>query len=380
MGNIPSDYLTFLKYCLDIENRQIPKCVSTIDWHALLEFARKQAIIGIYWRGIERLGNLPCNKPTPYQILPWISDVRDIRKQNDLLNEKTVYVNLGFHEEGFNCSILKGQGNALFYPDPTLRTPGDIDIWVWPKKKLKDYNERKNYIIKYAQRFFPDAEIMEHHVDFPMLKDVNVEIHFTPLILRNPWKNKRLQNYWETTASKQFSNVCTLAKGETFNVPSYEFNIIFQLLHMYKHLLSEGLGLRQVIDYYYLLKKSEDCLYNKEIIKKEELINSLKLLGVEKFCKAIMWILHEVLGLDQKYLLMKTDEREGKYLLEQILVSGNFGNMDVKIQELHQSEGHINRFIKRERFRWRLFTHYPSESFWGSWFSFKEFFIHKIKR
>ena len=36
-------------------------------------------------------------------------------------------------------------------------------------------------------------------------------------------------------------------------IPTVEFNIIFQLTHIYSHLMNEGIGLRQLVDYYYVL-------------------------------------------------------------------------------------------------------------------------------
>ena len=36
-------------------------------------------------------------------------------------------------------------------------------------------------------------------------------------------------------------------------IPTVEFNLIFQLTHIYAHLMNEGIGLRQLLDYYYVL-------------------------------------------------------------------------------------------------------------------------------
>ena len=48
-----------------------------------------------------------------------------------------------FEQEGFRCCILKGQGNALLYPDPYMRTPGDIDIYLeGGRKRIMEYVNR----------------------------------------------------------------------------------------------------------------------------------------------------------------------------------------------------------------------------------------------
>lgn len=51
-----------------------------------------------------------------------------LEKANIRLNDAAIQVSEWFRKKGFRTCILKGQGNALMYPNPYSRTPDDIDI------------------------------------------------------------------------------------------------------------------------------------------------------------------------------------------------------------------------------------------------------------
>ncbi|MBV3427933.1 hypothetical protein KSW92_00015 [Prevotella copri] len=51
----------------------------------------------------------------------------------------------------------------------------------------------------------------------------------------------------------------------------------------------------------------------------------LKYLGLWKFAGAVMYVLHEVLGLPEEKMIAPMDEKRGKLLLVEILNGGNFG-------------------------------------------------------
>ena len=74
-----------------------------------------------------------------------------------------------------------------------------------------------------------------------------------------------------------------------YAVPTWEFNVVFQLSHIFKHLLQEGIGLRQLIDYYYLLCNRPDDS-SVENIKK-----TIQHLGLSPIAGAVMWIMKNVL-------------------------------------------------------------------------------------
>ena len=246
-----------------------------LDWEVLYEFAKKQTIVGVMYAGIEKLSKE--QRPPKSILMNWYMLAERIRKRNDRLNEAVIEVTSQFERDGFPNCVLKGQGNALMYPDPSLRQPGDIDLW--PLAERKD-------IFKYVRRSFPDTEMLYHHLEYPIIKDVMTEVHFFPMFLNNPLYNRRFQKWMKSVAKQQCENRVELPQG-SFCRPTDDFNVVYQLAHVRHHFFDEGIGMRQLLDYYYLLK-SETV-----VAKHEELRHRLKDMGLLGFAGAGCDVCHE---------------------------------------------------------------------------------------
>ena len=86
--------------------------------------------------------------------------------------------------------------------------------------------------------------------------DTEVEFHYRPMVLRDPIKNKRLQRFFDENAPIQFENTVLLdkEKGLQITATTNAFNLVHQLVHIYLHFITGGVGLRQWMDYYFVLK------------------------------------------------------------------------------------------------------------------------------
>ena len=177
-------------------------------------------------------------------LLQWMAESQMLEKANVRLNDAAIHVSEWFRKKGFRTCILKGQGNALMYPNPYSRTPGDIDIWVEGEDKR---------VISFVRSISPHEKACYHHIEFPSYKGVEVEVHYRPSFLLCFWNNRKLQKYYERVKEEQFSHRVMLGEQGEIAIPTMEFNLIFQLTHIYAHLMNEGIGLRQLVDYYYVL-------------------------------------------------------------------------------------------------------------------------------
>ena len=177
-------------------------------------------------------------------LLQWMAESQMLEKANVRLNDAAIQVSEWFQKKGFRTCILKGQGNALMYPNPYSRTPGDIDIWVEGGDKR---------VISFVRSISPHEKACYHHIEFPSYKGVEVEVHYRPSFLLCFWHNRKLQKYYERVKEEQFSHRVMLGEQGEIAIPTVEFNLIFQLTHIYAHLMNEGIGLRQLLDYYYVL-------------------------------------------------------------------------------------------------------------------------------
>ena len=321
----------FLNYCLG-KKVDMSMVVAKIDWRQLYNFASRQALLGFCFDGIERLTKefseeLKRNPIGRELLMTWMGAAQQIRRQNMKVNAVAGKLYSKFREDGLRCCILKGQGNALMYPNSYSRTPGDIDVWV---------NASREDITEYAKRYFNLADdIRFHHLETTM-DGVPVELHFFPCSMNNPLYHARLQKWFKRNADLQCSNVVSLPDGiGEIAIPTTAFNVVYQLTHLYHHFFDEGIGMRQIIDYYFVAS-----MLNVNCEMLTWLQKDLKHLGLWKFAGAVMYVLHEALGLSGEKMIAPMDEKRGKLLLAEILNGGNFGRHFTKYAGFtHQSMG-----------------------------------------
>ena len=340
-----------LQYCLEYKGN-ISNVVASIDWQQLYTFASKQAILGFCFDGIERLEKeyseeLRLNPIGMDLLMTWMGKAQQIRRQNMKVNVVAGKLYSMLRKDGLRCCILKGQGNALMYPNVYSRNPGDIDVWV---------NTRREQITEYAKKHFKLGDDIRYHHLETSLDGVPVELHFSPSIMNNPVYNARLQKWFKRNADLQCSNVVSLPDGIVeIAIPTTAFNVIYQLTHLYHHFFDEGIGMRQIIDYYYVVNNDE-LLVISDALQKE-----LKHLGLWKFARAVMYVLHEALGLSEEKLIAPIDEKRGKLLLAEILNGGNFGKYFTKYGHFTQQGMAKKYFLKIWR-NMHFVRYYPAEA------------------
>ena len=363
-------YFEFFQFCLN-DKLPLPESSQKIGWKRMMALAERQAVVGITYGGIQRTGKslgIPLDS-----LLEWIGVANQIGVQNRLLNKRCVELIAELDSAGFDCCILKGQGNALMYPDPLLRNPGDIDVWVKPKNddgEKTDVREVKR-ILRYVREKNPNGKTVYHHIDYGMYKGVKVEVHYRPTYMNNLIANRKLQRWMDGHKAAQFHNPVNLPEEECLvNVPTWEFNVVFQLSHIYRHVIQHGIGLRQMIDYYYLLKSDESGLGNEYSIL-------FRQLGLMKIAGAVMWVLKEVLGMEERYLIAPVDERRGRFLLAEMLEGGNFGHYDRRV---NHGASPLARNVQRLKRDIRLVRYFTSECLWEPVFRVYHFFWRKVYR
>ena len=346
-----SELFDFLKYCLEAKS-DVNKVIAGLDWQMLYSFAFKQALLGLCFDGIERLGKeypeeLKLNPIGREQLMTWMGKAQQIRRQNMKVNAEAGKLFSMLRKDGFRCCILKGQGNALMYPNPYSRTPGDIDVWV---------NASREYLTEYAKRHFNLEDNMRfHHLETTM-DGVPVELHFFPCSMNNLLYHARLQKWFKLNADLQCSNVVSLPDGiGEIAIPTTAFNVVYQLTHLYHHFFDEGIGMRQIIDYYYVVNNDE------LLVIRDTLQRELKHLGLWKFAGAVMHVLHEALGLSEEKMIAPIDEKRGKLLLAEILNGGNFGQHFTKYGHFTQQGMAKKYFLKIWR-NMHFVRYYPAEA------------------
>ncbi len=355
-------YYRFIRFSLGIEPAvDILDGDSLIgfDWEAFYSFSMRQTMLGLAFEGIQQLSR-DAAPPFPL-LMQWVGVSEKIKRQNVLLDKASAYIYRKITALGFKCCILKGQGNAVLYPNPQTRTPGDVDVWIQASRE----ELRQIAIILTAGRGEVGEESI-NHIEL-VVNGVEVELHSTPAIVSNFKYNSRMQLWIQEQASKQFGNMIKLTYDDRpVAVPTAAFNIVYQLYHLFHHFFYEGVGLRQVIDYYYVLKKFVGEAEDEEILAVR---NTLRHLGMYKFAGAVMYVLQEVLTMPESMLIVPVDENRGWMLLDEILCGGNFGHYDERHvwgkdneERLRFKQGTFGHNFLRLIRDIRLLRYYPSEA------------------
>ena len=255
-------FFAFLRYCLGYKG-DMSSVVTGMDWQELYSFASKQALQGLCFEGIERLGEeypekLKQNPIGRELLMTWMGKAQQIRRQNRKVNTVASKLFSMLREDGLRCCVLKGQGNALMYPNPYSRTPGDIDVWI---------DASRERIMEYAQNKFElEDDIRLQHLE-TSLDGVPVELHFFPCSMNNILYHARLQKWFRRNADLQCSHIVGLPDGAgDIAIPTTAFNVIYQLTHLYHHFFDEGIGMRQIIDYFLVVNDfSKNVFLNNDL-------------------------------------------------------------------------------------------------------------------
>ena len=291
------------------QRSELSRVPSEGEWLSLLSEARRQALTGILFGGVEQLP--PSQRPPEELLFQWLVLVQDIEDRNAKLDSRCLMLLRKFEEVGLRVTILKGRGIARLYgPMANRRQCGDIDLFVdgGLENALRKMPKVKKNVWGYK------------HVELQIWKDTEVEMHYHVECINSIRRNRRLQKWFEAHKEDLFHR-----DGE-WVTPTLEMNLFYILLHIYRHFFYQGIGLRQMVDYYYCLKAAfaggdgrlpgASAGYH---------VEAVRAFGMERFAHGLMWAMGEVLALPREWMPWTPDEQEGRFILEQMMAGGNLG-------------------------------------------------------
>lgn len=331
---------------------------SNKEWKALYDMAMKQSLVGVCFAALQRLGADADEGFTRIGMsemlyLTWMGVTAKIQQKNDIVNRQCVELQKRLSQEELQSCILKGQSAAALYGNELsrLRQSGDIDAWV---------NASRKDIIKYVQNIAPTANVREHHMELEAFEETEVEIHFWPAVIRHFLKNRKLQKWFDGKRNEVFSNHINLHGSSVLTIcaPTPEFHAIQQMAHMYHHLFDSGIGLRQVMDYYFVLKALSATPE-----KRQTLAADIKHIGMGRFASSMMYALHITMGLEEEMMILPPNKEDGEFLLGEIMRGGNFGKYDDK--KMRNTSNYFSSFYGSIFRNLRYLRFNPFDWFWS---------------
>lgn len=288
---------------------------STDEWGKMYDMAKKQSLVGVCFAGVQRLVEQKQELPEML-YLTWMGMAAKIQQRNEVVNRQCVELQAKLSADGFKSCILKGQGVTSYYSRDLslLRQSGDIDVWI--------DSDRKS-IIDYAMKVNHRAvDVSTKHVELHLFYDTEIEAHFVPAQIWAPVLSKRVQEFYDIQKTIQMENVVELHNGYKLNAPTRVFNAIQLTNHSFIHFFFEGVGLRQMMDYYFVMQ------YKFSEKEKNIIIDNLKRTHLYKFACCVSYVIETAFGASPSFI--PADRINGKALLDSIMKEGNFGKYDEK--------------------------------------------------
>lgn len=273
-----------------------------------LQEAERQTVVGIVFDAINSCGV----RLKSQQVLEYYSRCLKIEQQNALVNQELCALAHLLSENGIRYAVVKGQVAATCYGRPQLRQSGDIDFYC----DAENFERAKALIVK---EWGAEYKITENtsHIAFN-----HNGIEFEQHSRLAQFYNKKLDAYWNKVLSSDKGMVVSIQQlsVKTLSPTLHSFYIF---IHLYKHLLGLGVGIRQFCDWAMMLHAY------KERLDHEALCEYLSFFGLEKAYKACGCILVDKLGLpasDFSYVLTEQDRKYSVCILDIILYRGNMGH------------------------------------------------------
>lgn len=300
---------------------------------------------------------LPCRTLR----LTIFSEIEMTRRGNRYLTKALEQLSALYQAHDLPFVLLKGLGLSLFYPDPTLRTGGDLDTLFY---RSGDY-ERANALLE-AEGYYlhDDSEVRYGHTAFTYGRTV-VENHARAVFFDHKKYNQFFDDLvWEAAQSDAFLTITY--EGYTFKTLPHELNIVYTFIHMFFHWLHWGVGFRQYCDWIRLMTQLKGQVDTKEI---ERIAGALDILyPMQLFAQAA----EEYLRVAPEVFPFSRLEGHDPYsdqIVRDVLRSGNFGFSQRPERARSRLMTDFRKLLFKARRSYRLHAIAPTHAsriIWGS--------------
>lgn len=314
----------------------------TEEWRNVFRMARMQTVTGIVYRGICHLPDYLL--PSDEILVRWLAEADAIERRNKEMDRVLTELYALFRHNGIQVVLQKGQGVAQLYEHPRLRICGDIDFYFPDKEEA----ERADALMKGGERK-PDGSLCY------VWNGVVVEHHRHLTDLSNPYMQDFIERY---AAAYGYHSFRLLASGEAeIKVPSPSVNLLLLNVHLLKHALGRGIGLRQFCD----MARAYYCLH--PVVDFDGLCKLYTMAGIWKWSNLLHSFLTGYLALPSRCVPSAGRKVNPDKLLNKVLCEGNFGQQVASfssVQGLRKLQT-LQAFFRNAGF---AFRYAPGEAYW----------------
>lgn len=316
-------------------------------WMEIHKTAQKQTVSGILYDGVLLLPE-DCRPPLNI-LMGWAAEIEFMERRNLSMNLVVTELYRLFMREGIKPVLQKGQGLAAWYIHPLHRACGDID-WYFSSS---DYKKAISLLAKKKVHMVRQAGFSLAYI----CKGILVEHHSRLLDFHNPFVQGLLKDLEEREVSK---SMYVPIQGEEVSFSSPLLCHLQVNMHILKHMLSFGIGLRQLCDSARVCKR----LYGQT--DGAELENIYRKTGIYRWILALNELLVMELGLPEEYLpFPRQSGISYDWMMSEIWTGGNFGFYDSRYGGHKILAGHRRHLWRHWFHRFCLHLRYsPQETLW----------------
>ena len=321
--------------------------LSEDDWEMLFTMSRQQTVTGIVFQGLQYLPDGMF--PPETLLIRWTAEVDAIERRNRKMNRVLSELYTLFHSKGLNPVLQKGQGVAQFYPNPLLRECGDIDLYF-------NNREAQEEAAACIRSCGITVKKMPDESSCYLWKGIEVEHHVRLFDLYTPFLNR----YTDGLESEKGFEFIMLQDLELFAmIPTPFLNLLLLDLHILKHVLGWGIGLRQLCD------MARACSVLHDDTDPDEMKAISRKFGLTEWNRLLHAFLTDSLGLPAVCLPYRETAPSGQPLADIIWRGGNFGRYgkgyDPHLKGWRRKCSTARSFARNIGF---MAGYAPKESFW----------------
>jgi len=337
MSKIEKQLFCLLRLALWEDKGEVEDELTASEWNDLFDLAKEQCVAEVVLDGVNRLG-AEVRPPQPL-VLKWLSRMMMMEKRNLQLNLVVEKLFGKLHRMNLTPVLMKGQALAQNYPNPLHRTCGDIDVYF---KHRLDCDKAVEWAKSIAGKGVEgnDSPWERKHFAF-FVNGTEIELHYQMCRFENKQLQRRLQEIIDEEFGRSPACLVKIGEAEIETVPP-TLAVLHQLMHITRHLLEAGVGLRQICDLALYVDKH---LWE---IDTERLSGYLHELQLEKVTEALGSLMVNCMGLDSSKWALGLNDQYLNFLIREIFDGGNFGKRRTEFQ--HQVKG-----IKRKWLSMRYF-------------------------
>ena len=281
---------------------------ASADWNHVFTFLREHAVIPFAWHAIRKTPAYSRAVPAEIQARMRSIVLNGVFANECLMEAQDGIIRL-FGENGIPCAVLKGSSVAANYPRPELRALGDIDLLVRPDA----LDVARDLLIKEGYALEKREKAHDFHISFRK-NNVLVELHFAVSHIPDA---KRAECVDELMEDALDGVLWRPAEPYVFPTLSPAHQAVSLLLHMERHWVDEGIGLRQLMDWHTFVHSNDEKTWR-------EIMAALERCRLSRLAAVFTAVCVSYLGLE-KCAWCPAEGLSGD-MMRDILESGHFGS------------------------------------------------------